>query len=90
MLLARIYETLPLTCPFCHASMRIIAFINDASAVRQILDHLGEATRPPRIAPARGPPLWEAATATAVSNDPAWDHTFPPPPALEFDQRITW
>ena len=86
----RIYEVLPLTCPFCHTPMRIIAFINDASTVRQMLERLGEATRPPRIAPARGPPLWEAATAAAASNAPAWDHTPPPAPAIEFDQRITW
>ena len=85
-----IYEVLPLRCPFCSTQMRIIAFINDASAVRRILDHLGEPTRPPRIAPARGPPLWEAATAAAASSDPAWDHTPPPAPAIEFDQRITW
>lgn len=26
----------------------------------KILDHIGEATQPPRIAPVRGPPLWEA------------------------------
>ena len=45
---------------------------------------------PPRIAPARGPPLWEAAAAAAASNDPAWDHTPPPAPEVEFDQRITW
>ena len=90
MLLARIYEVLPLTCPCCHAEMRIIAFVHDASAVRQVLAHLGEPTRPPRIAPARGPPLWEAATAAAARNDPAWDHTPPPAPDLEFDQRITW
>ena len=55
MLLARIYEVFPLTCPICHAEMRIIAFINDASTVRKILDHIGESTRPPSIAPARGP-----------------------------------
>jgi hypothetical protein len=90
MLLARIYAALPLTCPFCLAEMRIIAFITEPSAVRQILDHLGEATRPPRFAPARGPPLWEAATPAAASNDPAWDHTPPPAPEIEFDQRITW
>jgi len=35
MLLARIYETLPLVCPNCHAPMRIIAFITDAGAVRE-------------------------------------------------------
>ena len=34
-------------------------------------------------------PLWEAATAAAARNDPAWDHTPPPAPDLDFDQRIT-
>ena len=70
--------------------MRSIAFITESSTVRQLLAHLGEATRPPRFAPARGPPLGEAATAAAASNDPAWDHTPPPAPEVEFDQRITW
>ena len=70
--------------------MRIIAFITEPSAVRQILDHLGEATRPPRFAPARGPPLGEAAAAAAARNDPAWDHTGLPAPQVEFDQRINW
>ena len=63
LVLARIYESLPLGCPICHAAMRIIAFINDAGSVKKILDQIGESTRPPRIAPARGPPLWEAAAA---------------------------
>ena len=89
----------PLTCPFCLAEMRpagstlgvrIIAFITEPSTVRQLLDHLGESSRPPRIAPAHAPPLWEAATAAAASNDPASDHTGVPAPAVEFDQRITW
>ena len=63
MLLARIYEALPLSCPIRHAAMRIVAFINDAGSVKKILDQIGEATQPPRIAPARGPPLCEAAAA---------------------------
>ena len=54
MLLARIYETLPLVCPNCHAPMRIIAFITDADIVQKVLDHLGESTLPPRIAPEIG------------------------------------
>ena len=29
-------------------------------------------------------------TAAAASNDPAWKHTPPPAPEVEFDQRITW
>jgi hypothetical protein len=48
MLLARIYETLPLVCPNCHAPMRIISFITDAGTVQKILDHLGEPTQVPK------------------------------------------
>jgi len=54
MLLARIYEAFPLLCPICHAEMRIIAFINEGATVKKVLEHIGEATQPPRIAPARG------------------------------------
>ena len=90
MLLARIYEAFPLACPICHAEMRIIAFINEAATVKQILEHIGEATQPPRIAPARGPPLWEAAAAEQAESDPQWDQADQPGPAVEFDQRIAW
>ena len=91
MLLARIYEAFPLACPICHAPMRIIAFINDAGTVKKILDHIGESTLPPRIAPARGPPLWEAAMAQErAGNGPEWDMSAQPAPEFEFDQRIAW
>ena len=36
--------------------MRIIAFITDTPAIRQILDHIGEPSTPPPLATARGPP----------------------------------
>ena len=89
-LLARIYEAFPLSCPICHAQMRIIAFINEASDVRKILDHIGESVQPPRIAPARGPPLWELAESSAqAGNDPKWDAA-EPAPEIEFDQRVAW
>ncbi len=84
MLLARIYEVFPLTCPKCGGMMKIIAFINEGDAVREILAHLGEPVDPPRIAPARAPPLWEA---TGQYGD---DLLIQPLPAYEFDQRITW
>jgi hypothetical protein len=58
MRLARIYETLPLTCPGCGAETRIIAFITASVDVRRILEHIGEPATPPRIASARGPPEW--------------------------------
>jgi hypothetical protein len=44
--------------------MRIIAFVIVAPAVETILAHLGEPTSPPEMAPARGPPLWDQATAS--------------------------
>ena len=71
--------------------MRIIAFITEPGAVRQILVRLGEPTRPPRFAPARGPPLWKAvAAAPAADHDSHWDPSAEPPPEIEFDQRLTW
>ena len=87
LLLARIYEVFPLLCPLCGAEMQIIAFITDGPTVRDILDHLGEPTAPPRIAPARGPPLWEA---TDAEHDPAADPLLQCVPAFEFDQRLSW
>ena len=91
MLLARIYEAFPLACPICHAQMRIIAFINEADTVKKILEHIGESIQPPRIASARGPPLWEAAAgADAAGNEPRWDASAQAPPEIEFDQRIAW
>jgi hypothetical protein len=41
MLLARLFESLPLVCPNCGADMRIIAFITEAAPVEQILLALG-------------------------------------------------
>jgi len=54
-------------------------------------DHQGEPNRPPRIAPARGPPLREAAAAgTAAGNAPHWELAAQPLPEVEFDQRLAW
>ena len=86
LLLARIYEVFPLLCPKCGAEMRIIAFITDAPAVRQILACLGEPTSAPPTAPARGPPLWEMPDAGQGGFDPQAQ----PAPDYEFDQRIAW
>ena len=58
-----------------------------SASVRDLLAHLGEPTAPPRIAPARGPPLWAAAGAERA---PTADPALPPIPAYEFDQRIAW
>jgi hypothetical protein len=84
MLLARIYEVFPLTCPKCGGEMRIIAFIDDPTEVKKILTHLGEPTAAPILAAARGPPLWEAAGPGGA------DDLVQPIPEFEFDQRIAW
>lgn len=84
MLLARIYEALPLACPICQSPMRIIAFITCAGTVRKILDRIGESAQPPRIVPARG--LWEAASVSEqAGNDPQWDMAAQPVPEFGFD-----
>ena len=59
MLLARIYECLPLCCPRCGRPMTIIAFITAPPTIEKILAHIGEPTAPPPILPARGPPQAE-------------------------------
>ena len=60
LLLARIYEILPLRCALCgardaHHRLRH----RRRRRSNTILAHLGEPTTPPEVAPARGPPLWE-------------------------------
>ena len=59
--------------------------VDEGEAIRAILTHRGEPVDPPRIAPARGPPLWEA---TARQSDDAL--LAQPIPEFEFDQRIAW
>jgi hypothetical protein len=65
--------------------MKIIAFIDEGEAVREILAHLGEPLDPPRIAPAHGPPLWEAA---GQDGDDRLTQLIQPLPEYEFDPRI--
>ena len=61
MLLARVYECLPLQCPHCGQPMRIIAFVLEPPVVERILRHIGEPTEPPALLPARSPPQGELA-----------------------------
>ena len=73
------------------AGTRIIAFINGAGTVKNILDHIGESTQPPRAAPARRPPLREAAAAAQqAQSDYQCDGRRPLVPEIEFDQRVAW
>jgi hypothetical protein len=52
VLIARIYEVLPLLCPICGGQMRLIAFITHSADIGQILDHIGVESEPPHITPA--------------------------------------
>jgi hypothetical protein len=93
VLIARIYEVFPLLCPICGGQMRIIAFITYSADIRQILEHIGVETEPPRITPARGPPLWDGCDAPmgeGVEVEPDWDEAAQPAPDFEVDQRISW
>jgi hypothetical protein len=80
-------DRLLLVCPTSGGATSIITFITDAATIRDILAHLGEPTAPPRIAPARGPPLCEAA---GTEPEPTADPALSPTPAYEYDQRLTW
>jgi len=94
-LIARIYEVFPLICPMCGGQMRIIiAFITFSADIHKILEHIGVETQAPRIAPARGPPLWEGEgaqeTGEGVEALLDWDMTSQSPPDYPDDQRTTW
>lgn len=56
VLLARIYDVLPLLCPACGGEMRILAFLTGPPVVSAILLHLDLPHKPPHLSPARGPP----------------------------------
>ena len=86
LLLARIYEVLPLLCPRCGGEMRIIAFITEAAVIQAIPGHLGEPKQPPRLRPARGPPLWEMPDRGSDAINPQAQ----PMPDYEFGKRVAW
>ena len=84
-LIARIYEILPLVCPSCGASMRIIAFVTDPVPVHSILTYLDLPSRPPLLSPARAPPQ----TDFGFDQSSEFDPTDPEPlPEFEFDQSL--
>ncbi len=91
VLIARIYEVLPLLCPFCGGQMRIIAFITYSAEIRQILDHIGVDSEPPRLSPARGPPMWDADAQRGEEGQalPDWDLQAQSAPDYGVGQRIS-
>ena len=63
--------------------MHLVGFITEPATVRQILEHVGERTTAPVIAPARSPPLALNGQQLAA---PEW--VFEAIPELEFDQTL--
>ena len=71
--------------------MRLIAFITEGAQIRKILEHIGVDSQPPRIAPARGSPLWDdcdAQMGEGVQIEPEWDLAAQAAPAFNADQRV--
>jgi hypothetical protein len=88
VLLARIYDVLPLLCPACGAEMRILAFLTDPPVVSAILLHLELPHKPPPLSPARGPPQSDLLTGL-LDQTPAFDPAEPEPvPDFDFDQSL--
>jgi len=56
MLIARLFDALPLVCPRCGAVMRVKSFVVNSGEVRRLLEHLGEPPEALPLEPARGPP----------------------------------
>ena len=86
ILLARIYEIFPLLCPLCGGTIQIISFVIETPSVRRILEHIGEPMEPPRVSPARGPPIWDE----EINQDSLGDPLAQLAPDYEFDQTISW
>ncbi len=88
-----IYELFPLLCLHCGGQMRIIAFISATGEIKKILEHLGVECRPPRVTPARGPPLWDQhdmADMTESFDAEVQADLMPESPQFQFYQRVDW
>ena len=80
--LATVYGVFALKCSGCGGRVRVVGFITEPATVRQILEHVGEPTSGPAIAPARSP-LLEMEFAQWLA---APEAVFEAIPKLEFDQ----
>jgi len=76
MLLARIYEVLPLICKNCNQPMKIIAFVTETKTIGAILNAIGEDSEPPPLAQPRAPP--EVMDCTYPDTEPEYDYNQAP------------
>jgi hypothetical protein len=86
MLLARIYEVLPLHCPHCGSEMRIISLVSEPEPIKRVLEHIGEASTPPPISRARAPPIAEADLDQSIPDVWLPEHAA----EFEVDQTVSW
>jgi len=74
--------------------MRIIVFIALSADIHKILNHIGVDPQAPRIAPARGPPLWGECGAQETGEDVEaelnWDTANQSPPDYPNHLRTDW
>jgi hypothetical protein len=56
IMLAQVYEVLPIICPKCGAEMKPVAVIVDPDSLKRICQHQGQPPAIPKLAPARDPP----------------------------------
>lgn len=54
IMIARIFEVMPLICTRCGKPMKIISFLTEKDTIEHILNHIGEPSIPPH--PTRSPP----------------------------------
>jgi len=59
ILMARIFEFLPLLCPRCSSPMKMVGFVVESESVRKVLVHLDLPTEAPMPYPPRAPPQTE-------------------------------
>jgi hypothetical protein len=72
-------------------------FITEGVQIRRSLEHIGVDAGAPRIAPARGPPLWDECDAQGAEGtgqgapiDPDRGESAQTAPEDVFDQRTDW
>ncbi len=97
VLIARIYEVFPLVRPMCGGNVLLIAFITVGAQTRNALKHIGVPAQASRIAPARGPPLWDDCDAQGADGagqgdriEQDWGESTQAAPGNTVDQRTDW
>jgi hypothetical protein len=91
-LIARLYETDPLQCGRCGGRMKIIAFMVQASQIRQILAHVGLQVEAPKTHTGGGPPqndLWRSDLRNSATAS-EWEVNARYPNAADQDQSLHW